>query len=439
MLRMNKDHRSPGLRWSLPLSGGSFGNHESLLGGLLHLLCGLLCKTLAGWALRSFNHGGLCCRRCCGRRFCERVYRDRWSMRKTSFLLQLWGLEIRCSLWERALLLSFSSFLVSAGAAADGLVMESAVDHLRLFWHFSAASTISGIVPPPPSEFQCAHCRQSEMKKPVKGSSEDEDAFRIRLVEWDSNNHQILTWLRNTSIPSISNLLGNFDDARTAWDMLAKQYSSSHGTREYQLSIEQYRIRQDPGQSITDFFARFQFIWDQLDLVDPPWGTPNDAMKYATHVVIKCVSTNFLWPCMMIMSLSVQSDSDQSSPNTRRSDRKSNKFCDIARSMATLLRLVIATIEALLPLLMVIPTRHPLLLLLLHTLDPPLHSPQINWKTSSLRLSSELVMHPLPLLFLSCLDPRTGQELGTGRRIGRLFEISSLRLPATSVSAATSS
>jgi hypothetical protein len=86
-----------------------------------------------------------------------------------------------------------------------------------------------------------------EMKKPVKGSSEDEDAFRIRLVKWDSNNHQILTWLRNTSIPSISNLLGNFDDARTAWDMLAKRYSSSHDTREYQLSIEQYQIRQDPG------------------------------------------------------------------------------------------------------------------------------------------------------------------------------------------------
>jgi hypothetical protein len=81
------------------------------------------------------------------------------------------------------------------------------------------------------------------MKKPIKGSSEDEDAFRIHLIEWDSNNHQILTWLCNTPIPSISNLLGNFDDARTAWDMLAKQYSSPHGTREYQLSIEQYQIR----------------------------------------------------------------------------------------------------------------------------------------------------------------------------------------------------
>ena len=65
--------------------------------------------------------------------------------------------------------------------------------------------------------------------------------------------------------------------------MLAKKYSSPHGTQEYQLSIEQYQIRQDPGQSINNFFARFQFIWDQLDLVDPPWDTPNDAMKYATR------------------------------------------------------------------------------------------------------------------------------------------------------------
>ena len=78
------------------------------------------------------------------------------------------------------------------------------------------------------------------MKKPVKGSSKEEDVFRIRLIEWDSNNHQILTWLRNISIPSISSLLGNFDDARTTCDMLAKRYSSPHGTREYQLSIEQY-------------------------------------------------------------------------------------------------------------------------------------------------------------------------------------------------------
>jgi hypothetical protein len=79
-----------------------------------------------------------------------------------------------------------------------------------------------------------------EMKKPVKGAFENEDVFGIRFIEWDSNNHQILTWLCNTFIPSISNMIGNFDDAHTAWDMLVKRYSSLHGSREYQVSVEQY-------------------------------------------------------------------------------------------------------------------------------------------------------------------------------------------------------
>ena len=41
------------------------------------------------------------------------------------------------------------------------------------------------------------------------------------MIEWDSHNHMILTWIQNTFIPSISNLLGNFDDAKSTWDMLA--------------------------------------------------------------------------------------------------------------------------------------------------------------------------------------------------------------------------
>jgi hypothetical protein len=55
-----------------------------------------------------------------------------------------------------------------------------------------------------------------ELKKLVKGASESYDLFRIRFVDWDVNNHQILTWLCNTSISPISNLLCSFDDAKSA-------------------------------------------------------------------------------------------------------------------------------------------------------------------------------------------------------------------------------
>uniref|UniRef100_A0A2N9HLK9 Uncharacterized protein n=1 Tax=Fagus sylvatica TaxID=28930 RepID=A0A2N9HLK9_FAGSY len=68
------------------------------------------------------------------------------------------------------------------------------------------------------------------------------------------------------------------------------------------------------------------------------------------------------------------------------------------------------------------------------------HVPQLSYNLLSVGQLAELGYHII-LDYYGCVvqDPRTGQELGTGRRIGRLFEISSLRLPATGVSTATSS
>ena len=78
-------------------------------------------------------------------------------------------------------------------------------------------------------------------------STEENSAFLGRMIEWDSYNHMILTWIRNTSIPSISNLLGSFDDAKSAWDMLVKRYSTTHDSMKYQLVVELHQLRQEPG------------------------------------------------------------------------------------------------------------------------------------------------------------------------------------------------
>ena len=68
---------------------------------------------------------------------------------------------------------------------------------------------------------------------PIKGADEENDAFLGRMIEWDSHNHIILTWIRNISIPFISNLLGSFDDAKSTWGMLAKRYFTTHGSMKY--------------------------------------------------------------------------------------------------------------------------------------------------------------------------------------------------------------
>ena len=111
----------------------------------------------------------------------------------------------------------------------------------------------------------------------VKGASEEDATFLSHMIEWDSHNHMILTWIRNTSIPSIFNLLGSFDDAKLAWDMLAKRYSTTHGSMKYQLMVELQQLRQEPGQSINDYYDQLRFIWDQIDLSDPTWACSKDA------------------------------------------------------------------------------------------------------------------------------------------------------------------
>jgi hypothetical protein len=120
-----------------------------------------------------------------------------------------------------------------------------------------------------------------DIPKPTKITAETDDAFHTRLIDWDNKHHQILTWFRNTIILSIAALFGSFDDAQGACNMLASSYSSIDGSREYQLILGLYRLKQEPDQTITDFFTRMQFLWDQLALSNPGWKDPTHAQMYA--------------------------------------------------------------------------------------------------------------------------------------------------------------
>ncbi|KAL6315880.1 hypothetical protein AAG906_012216 [Vitis piasezkii] len=125
------------------------------------------------------------------------------------------------------------------------------------------------------------HYCTGAMTIPINGASEEDDAFLSRMIEWDSHNHMILTWIQNTSIPSISNLLGSFDDAKSAWDMLTKRYSTTHGSMKYQLVVELHQLRQEPGQSINDYYDQLRFIWDQID-ISIQLGHAQKMLEYAS-------------------------------------------------------------------------------------------------------------------------------------------------------------
>ncbi|XP_050278397.1 uncharacterized protein LOC126719942 [Quercus robur] len=50
----------------------------------------------------------------------------------------------------------------------------------------------------------------------------------------------------------------------------------------YQLVVELHQLRQEPGQSINDYYDHLRFIWDQINLFDPTWACLKDAQRYAT-------------------------------------------------------------------------------------------------------------------------------------------------------------
>ena len=56
---------------------------------------------------------------------------------------------------------------------------------------------------------------------PKQQKDKTEDAFALRLVDWDGVNHQIITWLHNTSTPSVSMEFEGYDIVKDVWDMLA--------------------------------------------------------------------------------------------------------------------------------------------------------------------------------------------------------------------------
>lgn len=51
-------------------------------------------------------------------------------------------------------------------------------------------------------------------KDPTQKETKTDEEFAIRLEDWDVCNHQIITWLQNTSIPSTNINFGGYDTAK---------------------------------------------------------------------------------------------------------------------------------------------------------------------------------------------------------------------------------
>ena len=118
---------------------------------------------------------------------------------------------------------------------------------------------------------------------PEQLDKENDYAYAIQIEDWKSANHHIITWFRNTSIPSIVDEFGNIDFAKEVWDLLVTRYAGLSGTHNFKLTRELYQIRQEPDKRITVYHSWPKSIWNQLIASEPVLFNSADTKLVYVH------------------------------------------------------------------------------------------------------------------------------------------------------------
>ena len=110
------------------------------------------------------------------------------------------------------------------------------------------------------------------------------DDYEERLEEWESIQSNILSWFINTFIPSIHILLPHLETAEVAWKFLADRYNCTNDSSlEFYIESKLYQMRQEIGQSISDFYSQTSTMWEQLFAADPPLMCSKDIKLFVKY------------------------------------------------------------------------------------------------------------------------------------------------------------
>jgi hypothetical protein len=104
-----------------------------------------------------------------------------------------------------------------------------------------------------------------EIQAPVCSKDEDDTKFTDCLEDWDCKNHQIITWFYHSTVPTIHQQFGRYDNAKDVWDLLSRHYTTVGLSHKYQLWGLLVNMKQAPRQPINEFLSGMQSIWDQLE------------------------------------------------------------------------------------------------------------------------------------------------------------------------------
>uniref|UniRef100_A0A2N9J0W0 CCHC-type domain-containing protein n=1 Tax=Fagus sylvatica TaxID=28930 RepID=A0A2N9J0W0_FAGSY len=79
----------------------------------------------------------------------------------------------------------------------------------------------------PPHAPPCAGEASGEIQAPVRSKDEEDTKFADCLEDWDCKNHQIITWFRHATVPSIHQQFGRYENTKDVWDLLSRHYTTA--------------------------------------------------------------------------------------------------------------------------------------------------------------------------------------------------------------------
>ena len=94
------------------------------------------------------------------------------------------------------------------------------------------------------------HYVTSEIQASVRSKDKDDTKFANRLEDWDCKNHQFITWFHHSTVSSIHQQFGRYENAKDVWDPLRRHYTTASLSHEYQFWGLLVNMKQAPRQPI---------------------------------------------------------------------------------------------------------------------------------------------------------------------------------------------
>ncbi|GFZ05827.1 nuclear pore anchor [Actinidia rufa] len=200
--------------------------------------------------------------------------------------------------------------------------------------------------------------------------------YQSQLEDWDSVNSKIITWFSNTSVSSIHSLFTPFETAKEVWNYLAKRYSSVDGANESEETRKKTMVYQH----------------SQLVLATPVWAPLQPPSQFVRVPSLKNISSGSQKKYCSFCRRDTHSYEDyRSRSKSKRKGYHNRQTAAVTESSG----------------------------------------PSLNSSSSTLTAAN--------VETIVTQDPRTKKTIGTGHKVGRLFELESLHAPHWSIAAASSS